>query len=401
MKKVLNISTVQQALRRLPVAFLIAGSGFLPNASAVRYTIDFGGKSIEYEKCEKFFDCVQLEAPRDIRDAYCREALDPKYCKLSLTKKEDDSCDVVFKNGSITKEESQKFPKANLDSLTFDGCKGKLDLSEIFQRSVSKILMEKCDFTIAENCFKYTKNFEPCNSDLFLENGLFHIPDEIKDWIGNAHIILPKVARRANNTTLEAPLSIPFNAAVDALRRCQCSLGYYYGHIKFLKPAEVAPENAEYKEKYEEIKVLSQNLLEKNTQQRKEILNLKEQIEVLKNEHREKVDNMQRARESDMRELKEKREEAAQKLKKVSQELERKNKEIASKDQRIKELEDYLEGSKKVSVYLKEELARKQLETEAQRREIENKQREIDRKDSELNCCLSCGRVPPLLSGDQ
>lgn len=403
MKKVLNISTVQQALRRLPVAFLIAGSGFLPNASAVRYTIDFGEKSIEYEKCKEFFSYIQLGGPRAICDAYCQEALDPQYCKLSLTEEEELSCDVVFKNGSITKEESQKFPEANLDSLTFDGCKGKLDLSEIFQRSVGKILMEKCNFTIAENCFKYTKNFEPCNSDLFLENGLFHIPDEIKDWIGNAHIILPKVARRANNTTLEAPLSIPFNAAVDVLRRCQCSLGYCYGHIKFLKPAEVAPENAEYKEKYEKIKVLSQDLLERNTQLRKEIKDLEGQIEISNEEHKKKVKNMQTAHERAIQELKEKHKKKVQdlanqprtkELKRLTEESKRKDEDIQSQAQRIKELEEHLAKTKNACARMVEKT--KELE-EA----LKNKQLEVESKDLALCCYLSAAQVAPVASDVQ
>ena len=253
MKKVLNISTVQQALRRLPVAFLIAGSGFLPNASAVRYTIDFQGKAVDPQKCECFFNLLGKYAYYSPKDYWSR--FNSENCKLSIeNKEEDDSCDVVFKNGSITKEESQKFPEANVDSLTFDGCKGKLDLSEVFQRSVGKILMKECNFTIAENCFKYTKNFEPNNSKLLLENGLFSIPDEIEDWSGNARIILPKRAEFANNTTLEAPLSIPFNAAVSVLQHCLCTLGYYYGHIEFEEFSSIRAENERLRKELESVR---------------------------------------------------------------------------------------------------------------------------------------------------
>ncbi|MBR1843607.1 MAG: hypothetical protein IJ793_01910 [Opitutales bacterium] len=253
MKKVLNISTVQQALRRLPIAFLIAGSGFLPNASAVRYTIDFQGKAVDPQKCECFFKLLgdyKYYSPKDYWSRFNSEN-----CKLSIeNKEEDDSYDVVFKNGSITKEESQKFPEANVDSLTFDGCKGELDLSEIFQRSVGKILMEKCNFTIAENCFKYTENFEPNNSKLLLENGLFSIPDEIEDWNGNARIILPKRAEFANNTTLEAPLSIPFKAAVSVLQHGLCTLGYYYGHIEFEEFSLIRTENEKLRKELESVR---------------------------------------------------------------------------------------------------------------------------------------------------
>ena len=413
MKKVLNISTVQQALRRLPVAFLIAGSGFLPNASAVRYTIDFQGKAVDPQKCECFFKLLGDYRHWSPEDYWSR--FNSGNCKLSIeNKEEDDSYDVVFKNGSITKEESQKFPETNLDSLTFDECNGELDLSEIFQRSVGKILMEKCNFTIAENCFKYTKNFEPCDSNLFLENGLFYIPDEIGNWSGDARIILPKVAPRANGTALEAPLAICFNAAVGVLRHCQGPLGYYYGHIKFLKPAEVAPGNAGYKEKYERIKVLFQNLLKENTQLRKEIKDLKGQIEISNKEHKEKVKNMQTARERAIQDLKKKHKKKVQdlanqpktkELKKLTEESKRKDEDIQSQAQRIKELEELLAKTKNACARIvernKELDARMVEKTKEFEEALKNKQQEVESKDSALRCYLSGDQAAPVASGVQ
>jgi predicted nucleic acid-binding Zn-ribbon protein len=305
---------LQRALRRLPVALLIAVSGYLQTASAVRYTIDFQGNPVDQGKCKCFFGL--LENYGLWRSEDCWNDFNSKIAKLSVENKdEEDLRDIVFRNGSITKEVSEEFSQnicvKSLNSFTFENFKGELNLNPELQRRTETIRLENCEFTITENCFRYTKNFKPNGSRLLLENGCFHIPENMERWCGNARIILPKKAELANNTTLEAPLSIPFNAAVWVLGQ-GVSLGYVYGHTEFEEFSSIRTKNEELHKKLEsvctkhkaEIEKLQRELDKEKAKRNSSVDSLQEEIKKIANTSRKRKEELEQ-KDSEMTTLQE------------------------------------------------------------------------------------------------
>ena len=222
MKKVLNISTVQQALRRLPVAFLIAGSGFLPNASAVRYTIDFkdkkGGGHIEASDLAGYVTLLDPTSVTllnqtsripilglDFESVAQTQALF-KNSKETGVKHErvnpsDPGSTIVLKNGTLDVQEAKKLlngVKASFD-IEFINCSGTLDLNKDLKKYADSIRFQDCKFETASDCFKGAKvlqffgtTLEPLNGQLGFDedaevgadNGSFVLPQNM--WIMNA-----------------------------------------------------------------------------------------------------------------------------------------------------------------------------------------------------------------------
>lgn len=213
MKKVLNISTVQQALRRLPVAFLIAGSGFLPNASAVRYTIDFkdkkGGGHIEASDLAGY---VKLLDPTsvtllnqtsripilglDFESVAQTQALF-KNSKETGVKHErvnpsDPGSTIVLKNGTLDVQEAKKLlngVKASFD-IEFINCSGTLDLNEDLKENAETIRFDKCDFKTVANCFKNAKLLQFIDTKITPEDGRLGILKPTKVQVGGTNTVL-------------------------------------------------------------------------------------------------------------------------------------------------------------------------------------------------------------------
>ena len=223
MKKVLNISTVQQALRRLPVAFLIAGSGFLPTASAVRWTIDFKNKQGGSHIMEKDLT-IYTAIIRDWRAWNIQRTL--KWSEFSKTEwmtetgqmlmrqylynplieqskatgtvhecREDNSSEitVVLRNGILDAREAKKLLKdaGAPFNAEFVNCKGVLDLNENFRKHAKSIRFDDCEFEIAANCFKDTKVLQFYNTKLTPKDGRLGISKSTEVQFDTDSWILP------------------------------------------------------------------------------------------------------------------------------------------------------------------------------------------------------------------
>jgi len=213
MKKVLNISTVQQALRRLPVAFLIAGSGFLPNASAVRYTIDFkdkkGGGHIEASDLAGYVTLLDPTSVTllnqtsripilglDFESVAQTQALF-KNSKETGVKHErvnpsDPGSTIVLKNGTLDVQEAKKLlngVKASFD-IEFINCSGTLDLNEDLKENAETIRFDKCDFKTVANCFKNAKLLQFIDTKITPEDGRLGILKPTKVQVGGTNTVL-------------------------------------------------------------------------------------------------------------------------------------------------------------------------------------------------------------------
>ena len=358
MRKILNITTIQQALRRLSVAFLITGSGYLQTASAVRWTVDFqkkrGGAYVNASDLAYY--TAALNAGESFPLQEIREgvfALTPEwvlaFSTLNLEREkvcfeqsqkagviheelEDDSSEItiVLKNGVLNTREAQRLLEGIKTSFNaeFINCSGTLDLNGDFRKHAKSIRFDNCKFETAQNCFKDTKLLQFFDTTLTVQkNGRFGIAESTKLKFGSNNRLLP----------FDMPLE---NALV--LEQKGKTLYTQEGNPE-KTGKETAQENAGLEERYKKMRAFSQKLLKEKQEQRRTIEELGKQIEKLKVEHKEKVANMQTAHEKDLKGLKEKYE---RKVNSVKEELKHKDEDIQAKNKRLKELEEYIEGSR-------------------------------------------------------
>lgn len=208
MKKVLNITMVQQALRRLPIAFLIAGSGFLPNASAVRYTIDFkdkkGGGHIEASDLADFRDLINVLGPKkSLEDQKKYEfkfliALGTKIPGTGLRFEhivesgDNSKVTIVLKDGILEDQEAKKLLDGVKMSfnIEFINCSGTLDLNEDLKEHAERIYFEKCDFKTVANCFKNAKLLQFVDTKITPEDRRLGILKPTKVQVGGTNTVL-------------------------------------------------------------------------------------------------------------------------------------------------------------------------------------------------------------------
>ena len=152
-------------------------SALVSTASAIEYTLDFEGSDITETKCSWLYGAMSRfqkeknlnEQQRDVFNLFfpsnSLEGVQEDGYKASVIPSNPVTYDdptlfnVVFKNGKITQEESQKLLKKVKYpfNIIFSKCEGTLDLNQNFKDNVEQLRIQDCEFTIAPDCFKDIK----------------------------------------------------------------------------------------------------------------------------------------------------------------------------------------------------------------------------------------------------
>ena len=379
MKKIPNVITAQRILKPSLLVLIIAGSGFLPNASAVRWTVDFQnkqGKCIEASDLAGFVtilnapesDRVILSLKNFVQTRDFFEKSKEAGVEHEQTNRFAPGRTIVLKNGILYASEAKKLLSGACGAfdIEFINCRGTLDLNEDLKKYANSILIQDCEFETASDCFKNTKHLKFSDTTLTPENGRLGIDENAEVRFGGNNKVSPY------NMPLEIVLALEQRGEMPCVPND--------------KSERTGEEVSKLKENYERMKELNRKLLKEKQKQRQTIEALKKQTEDLKREHRDKIAKMQRAREEDMRKLKEKygkkiknfeNTTKTKELNELKEELKRRDKDIEAKNKRIKDLEEYTEGSKNACA----KAVAKIKELEAL---VEDKQRELEGKNFDL-----------------
>ena len=159
MKKILNSAIFQRVLKGAFVAALVAENNWLSTASAITFTVDFQCKPVVWDKCKDLKRFIKDHASKIKNDISLNNVADPKEPKDYVTKITNeeplDGTKIVFKNGTLTRDESLNLFKYENDlfEIDFINCNGVLDVNENFRNHVKSLNFVNCKFTMAKNCF--------------------------------------------------------------------------------------------------------------------------------------------------------------------------------------------------------------------------------------------------------
>ena len=379
MKKIPNVITAQRILKPSLLALIIAGSRFLPNASAMRWTVDFknkqGGPYIEasdlkiYTKALNFGEAHPLEEigegtfmpSVDWLLAYSNSVEEIAEMRTAETRgvvreDEDDGRSentIVLENGILCASEARELLRGVYGAfdIEFIKCSGTLALNEDLKKHANSILIQDCKFKTAPDCFKNIKHLKFSDTTLTPENGHLGIDKTTE------------VCFEGNNKVL---MLLETVLVLEQSGKMPC--------VPNDKSERTGEEVAKLKENYEKMKELNRKLLNGKQEQR-------QTIEALK----DKIAKMQKAREEDMRKPREKYEKKMKNFEnKLKEELKRRDKDIEAKNKRIKDLEEHTEGSKNACAKAVAKIKELEALVEDKQRKLEDKQRELEGKNFDL-----------------
>ena len=202
-KKIPNVIMAQRILKPSLLVLIIAGSRFLPNASAVRWIFNFEGKQIKASELDIYKEMLNFGDKNPIPETdegkykltedwffACYDFVKKNTEKMctaetaSAVKKDGKSrITIVLQNGTLDVEEAEKllYGVGMSFNIEFINCNGTLKLNEGLKEHAKSILFRNCKFETAPDCFKNTKKLTFLGTTLTPENGRLGIvkPTEV------------------------------------------------------------------------------------------------------------------------------------------------------------------------------------------------------------------------------
>ena len=195
MKKVLNITMIQRILKPSLLVLIIAGSRFLPNASAMRWKSDFRNKPIKASDLNIYTAMLNFGEDHPLWevdkglfmsttdwgsacDSFIKEIEKVRTAETSGIVQKDErdgksEITIVLENGILDVLEAKKLLSGihGAFDIEFINCSGTLDLNEDLKKHANSINFQDCKFETAPNCFKNTKHLKFSDTTLTPTNG--------------------------------------------------------------------------------------------------------------------------------------------------------------------------------------------------------------------------------------
>ena len=192
-KKIPNVITAQRILKPSLLVLIIAGSRFLPNASAMRWIFNFEGKQIKASEFNIYTEMLNFGDENPIPETgkgkykptmdwlleyysfVKKQTEGMRTNRLKREDKEDGESEItiVLKNGTLDVEEAEKllYGVRMSFNIEFINCRGTLDLNENLKENANLILFQDCNFETAPDCFKNAKHLKFSDTTLTPKNG--------------------------------------------------------------------------------------------------------------------------------------------------------------------------------------------------------------------------------------